>query len=166
MNDSASSGFVGNWLTTFGELSLTARGTSIVGAYRYRNTEGRIAGTVSGDTLKFTYREPNEQGEGVFRLLRTGKFSGSYVISGDSRARRWDGERGFDGIWESNFGRVRLIHEADRIHGYYEGAGPAVIDGQLRDGGLEFRFRESNSIGEGRLRITDDGGAFDGEPLC
>jgi hypothetical protein len=144
-------------------MTLEARGASIVGAYRYGNTDGRLEGEATGDTLKFSYAEPNERGEGVFRLLRPGKFAGSYTVSGESRARRWEGERGWDGVWESDFGRVRLIHEAARIHGFYEGAGPSVIEGQLRDGRLEFRYREPNASGEGRFQLSEDGRAFSGE---
>jgi hypothetical protein len=161
--DPASPGFIGEWFTTFGPMSLEPHGESIVGVYRYGTTEGRIEGAVAGDTLKFSYSEPNERGEGVFRLLRTGKFAGSYTVSGDSRARRWEGERGWDGVWESDFGRVRLVHEAGRVHGFYEGAGPSLIDGQLRDGRFEFRYREPTVSGEGWFQMSDDGGAFTGE---
>jgi len=158
-----SSGFIGEWHTTFGPMMLEARGAGIAGAYRYGNTEGRIEGTASGDTLTFTYVEPNERGEGAFRLLRPGRFAGSYQVSGEGRARRWVGERGWDGVWESEFGRVRLIHESGRVHGFYEGAGPSVIDGRIQDGAFTFRYREPNAAGEGRFRLSDDGRVFEGE---
>ena len=154
--------FTGEWFTTFGPMSLASDGGGIVGSYGHGNTQGRIEGVVAGDMLKFRYSEPNETGEGCFRLLRTGKFSGSYTASGDNRARRWEGERGWDGVWETDFGRVRLIHETGGIHGFYEGAGPSRIDGQLRDGELEFRYCETGTSGEGRFRLGDDGGTFAG----
>jgi hypothetical protein len=161
--DPYSSGFIGEWFTTFGRMTLELHGAGIGGGYRYGNTEGRLEGTASGDMLTFTYCEPNERGEGTFRLLRPGKFAGSYKVSGEGHARRWLGERGWDGVWESDFGRVRLIHEAGRIHGFYEGAGPSVIEGQLRDGRLEFRYREPNVAGEGHFQLIDGSRAFDGE---
>lgn len=157
------SGFTGEWFTTFGPMTLAPQGEKVVGTYRYANTEGRIEGEATGDTLNFTYTSPDERGEGAFRLLRPGKFTGTYMGSGESRAQRWEGERGWDGVWESDFGRVRLIHEAERIHGFYEGAGLSVIEGQLRDGRLEFRYREPNASGEGRFLLSDDGLAFAGE---
>ena len=76
--------FAGFWLTTFGDLSLEQRGTKISGTYHYAATQGRLDGTISGDTLRFRYQEPNEQGEGVFQLLRAGKFVGTYTAAGDS----------------------------------------------------------------------------------
>ena len=155
--------FAGSWFTTFGPMSLESQGARIAGTYGRDAQEGRIDGVVSGDTLTFTYREPQEQGEGIYRLLRPGKFIGSYRVSGESRTRRWDGERGWEGIWASDFGRLRLIHDADRIHGYYEGPGPSVIDGALREGRLEFRYTEPHASGAGRFELREDARAFDGE---
>jgi len=157
------SGFSGEWFTTFGPMTLEARSASIVGTYRYGNTEGHLEGTASSGALTFTYREPDEHGAGTFRLVRPGKFAGTYTVSGEGRTRRWVGERGWDGVWESDFGRVRLIHEANGVHGFYEGAGPSVIEGQLRDSRLEFRYREPNAAGEGRFQLIDGSRAFDGE---
>jgi hypothetical protein len=155
--------FTGEWFTTFGLMALEPRGGGIAGTYRYAGNEGRLEGVASGDTLKFTYSEPGEQGEGTFRLLRPGRFVGSYLASDATRPRRWSGERGWDGVWESDFGRVRLTHEADRVHGSYEGASHSTIEGAMRDGRLEFRYREPNAAGEGRFRLSEDGRAFDGE---
>ena len=98
-------GFAGQWLTTFGWMTLEQRGASITGVYHYGNTEGRLEGSVEGGDgnlmlFRFRYQEPNEAGEGVFRLLRAGKFTGTYNVAGDARVRRWEGERGWDGIWD------------------------------------------------------------------
>ncbi len=95
-------------------MTIEQRGFDVTGVYHYGNTEGRITGTlgtVGGDTLRFRYEEPNERGEGVFRLLRAGKFTGSYTVAGEQHTRRWKGERGWDGLWVSDFGRMRLLHE-------------------------------------------------------
>ncbi len=164
MTDTDSSpGFAGEWLTTFGTMSIAQRGAAITGTYRYGNADGRIEGVVQGNTLRFRYVERAERGDGTFTLLRWGKFSGSYRPEGATRSRRWEGERGWDGIWESDFGRVRLIDDGARVHGYYEGAGPSMIDGEVRDGRFEFRYREPRVAGAGRFRLADEGHAFEGE---
>jgi hypothetical protein len=155
--------FAGQWLTTFGRMSLEQRGSKFSGVYHYGTAEGRLDGTVNADTLRFRYQEPNEQGEGTFRLLRAGRFTGSYTVAGDQRVRRWEGERGWDGIWDSDFGRLRLLHEADRVHGFYEGAGSSVIDGQAAGCKLEFRYREPRNAGEGYFELSDDHYSFAGE---
>jgi hypothetical protein len=156
-------GFAGRWLTTFGSMSLEQCGPRITGAYRYGNTEGRLDGTVDANTLRFRYQEPNEQGEGTFRLLRSGKFTGSYTIAGGQSTRRWEGERGWDGIWETDFGRMRLLQEADRVHGTYEGAGSSSIAGRDINGRFEFSYREPRNAGEGHFELSDDHGSFAGE---
>jgi hypothetical protein len=157
------SGFPGRWLTTFGPMTLEAQGGKIAGSYRYANNEGHLEGVIAGDTLDFSYSEPREQGVGRFRLLRPGKFIGSYTVSGDDRPRRWEGERGWDGIWDSDFGRMRLLHEAGRIHGFYEGAGASVIEGRLHGPRFEFQYREGNASGEGWFELGADAHAFAGE---
>jgi len=158
-----SNSFIGQWLTTFGPMTLEQRGSKFVGVYHYGNTEGRLEGAVSGDTLRFRYEESGERGEGIFRLLRAGRFTGSYSVTGEQRARRWEGERGWDGIWESDFGRVRLLHEADRVYGSYEGAGSSAIEGRGANNRLEFRYREPRVSGEGYFELSEDGYTFAGE---
>ena len=155
--------FAGEWLTTFGPMTLEQRGSKVTGSYRYGDTEGRLDGELDDDTLQFRYREPGEQGSGVFRLLRAGRFTGSYTVDGEQRMRRWQGERGWDGIWESDFGRVRLLHEAGRVYGSYEGAGPSTIEGRDAGGRLEFRYREPRVAGEGHFQLAGDGHTFSGE---
>ena len=158
--------FPGQWLSTFGWMSLEQSGQKITGIYHYGDTEGRIDGTLSGDSLRFHYAEPNEQGEGVFQLLRAGKFTGTYTPAGDHHVRHWEGERGWDGLWDSDFGRMRLLHEADRVHGSYEGAGSSEIEGHTvaGDGGkLAFRYREPRVSGEGHFELSEDGTRFAGE---
>ncbi|MBM3341355.1 MAG: hypothetical protein FJY56_04480 [Betaproteobacteria bacterium] len=156
--------FAGSWLTTFGQMTLEQSGNGVRGVYHYGNVEGRIEGTVDhSHTLRFRYQEPQEQGEGTFRLQRAGRFAGSYTPAGDTRARAWVGERGWDGIWETEFGRMRLLHEADRVHGSYEGAGPSLIEGSVKGGRLEFCYREPRAQGEGWFEQYDEGYLFAGE---
>lgn len=156
--------FAGEWLTTFGRMSLEQHGAKVSGVYHYGDTEGRLEGTVDKLTLRFRYQEPREQGEGMFRLLRAGRFSGSYTPAGDTRVLRWEGERGWDGIWETDFGRMRLTHEADRVHGSYEGAGHSEVEGRaIGANRFEFRYREPRAAGEGWFELDDEGYFFAGE---
>lgn len=155
--------FGGSWQTTFGPMKLRQRGSRIAGTYHHNQIEGQLEGRLEGNRLHFSYREPSEKGKGMFRLLRAGRFSGTYTAEGASGPHPWDGERGWDGIWESQFGRLRLMHEEDRVHGWYEGAGPSVIEGKDRNGVLQFRYREKRVTGTGRFVQRDDGDAFEGQ---
>jgi hypothetical protein len=58
---------------------------------------------------------------------------------------------------------MRLMHEADRVYGSYEGAGSSAIEGRDNNGRLEFRYREPRVSGEGHFELTDDGYMFAGE---
>jgi hypothetical protein len=70
--------------------------------------------------------------------------------------------RGWGGIWETDFGRLRLVEKKGRVDGFYECGGPAGIDGVAHAGALEFRYREPNVSGTGRFRLAEDGLAFTG----
>ena len=69
---------------------------------------------------------------------------------------------GWDGIWETSFGRVRLIEEGARVHGFYECGGPSEIEGKVRDGVFEFDYREPKVAGSGRFELAADGASFTG----
>lgn len=158
--------FVGVWMTTFGSMSLEQQGDRITGVYHHGSVEGRLDGTLDNQTLRFRYEEPQEEGEGVFRLLRAGRFAGTYTPAGDTRPLRWEGERGWDGIWDTDFGRMRLKHEADRVHGTYEGAGSSFLEGRALGAGsarMEFRYREPGTSGEGWFELGEDPFFFAGE---
>jgi hypothetical protein len=155
--------FAGRWFTSFGAMLLEGRGATLTGTYRYGTTEGRIEGAARGGVFRFRYSEPNEAGTGEFRLVRPGKFSGLYTPRGKKTATRWEGHRGWDGLWETDFGRLRLVHEERGVHGFYAGAGLATLRGQAKGGALSFRYRERNASGEGCFKLAEDLGSFTGE---
>jgi len=155
--------FPGRWLTTFGNLLLERNGAALAGTYRYGTTDGRIEGTARNGVFKFRYSEPKETGTGEFRLLRAGKFAGHYTPRGEKTAKRWEGHRGWDGIWETGFGRMLMVQEDRGVHGFYAGAGESTLRGQAKDGTLAFRYRERNASGEGRFTLAEDCETFTGE---
>lgn len=154
--------YSGRWFTTFGSMQIEQRAAKATGTYRYRGVEGRLEGTVRGDALDFRYDEPGEAGSGEFRLLRPGRFSGTYLPDGAPAPRRWNGHRGWDGIWETDYGRMRLLHEESGVHGWYGGATHSSIVGTLQDGEFAFRYEEKSAAGEGRFTLSDDGESFSG----
>jgi len=72
------------------------------------------------------------------------------------------GERGWAGLWDSSFGRLRLIAEGSSVLGYYECGGPASLEGEGASGQLEFRYREPDAEGEGRFEMAPDAESFRG----
>jgi len=160
MND-----FSGKWFTTFGPMTLTQAGASVRGMYRMGDSECSVQGEVRGDTLQFRYREPDRAGEGWFVLERYGKFSGQWREQGAVHWSQWQGQRGFEGLWASSFGPLRLMHEDGRIHGSYEGLGSSTIDGRLAENRFVFRYREPRAQGQGWFELADDGLTFQGQWL-
>ncbi len=142
-------------------MLLEQRGVVLTGTYRYGTTQGTIEGSARGGVFRFRYAEPNETGTGVFRLLRPGKFAGHYTPRGAKTALRWEGHRGWDGLWETEFGRMRLVHGDFVVHGFYAGAGLSSVRGRAKNDTLSFRYRERNSclIGLDRDRVLS-GRAF------
>jgi hypothetical protein len=157
--------FVGDWQSTFGPMNLAADGDQVRGVYHYMGVPCTIEGTLADGKLTFTYREPTVAGEGWFELRRNGQaFAGQYRPDGDPKWDRWEGERiGFDGLWNSSFGLLRMIEEGDHVRGFYEAGGQATITGRREDGRLVFTYQEPQVGGQGRFELAADGLSFQGE---
>ncbi len=155
--------FAGQWVTTFGPMELVQDGLAVNGHYLSRGHRCPIDGAIVGDRLRFNYQEPGEEGSGWFTLTRHGKFTGTYAPTGSNREGSWTGQREFDGIWESSFGRLRLIQEENRIFGFYEGVGHSTIEGAVVDGEFRFTYQEPQAAGEGRFTIDPGCQNFTGQ---
>ena len=100
--------FSGHWFTTFGPMDLQQEGGLVRGTYGFNN-DCLIEGSIDGERFVFRYQEPAARGEGWFVLLRPGKFEGQWRQEADPLWRPWIGERGFEGVWDSSFGLLRLM---------------------------------------------------------
>lgn len=157
--------YQGRWQTTFGPMDLEQRGRRVRGTYQFLGTACTIDGEARRSRLTFHYREPNVHGQGWFELARRGRaFAGQYRPEGIEHWHAWEGERiGFDGLWNSTFGLLRLVEDDPRVHGWYEMGGGATLQGRLRGRHLTFAYREPAERGRGRLELADDGLSFHGE---
>ncbi|HRD75936.1 MAG TPA: hypothetical protein PK264_08355, partial [Hyphomicrobiaceae bacterium] len=147
--------FQGRWWTTFGPMTLDQTGDRVTGTYLQGEQLCRIEGRVSGKELTFEYKEPDEAGRGIFRLERYGRFAGTYAIDGEGPRLPWEGSRGFDGLWKSSFGPLRLIEQAGRVVGFYDVGGPAMIEGIVEGDKLTFRYVEQKARGHGWFKLDD-----------
>jgi hypothetical protein len=155
--------FTGQWFSTFGPLHLEQQGDRVRGDYYMGEQECSIEGRIENSRLVFRYQEPQAAGEGWFALVRPDKFKGRWRQDGQDLWHPWVGERGFEGIWDSSFGLLRLVGEGNRVVGFYEGLGSSTIEGQVSDSHLEFRYQEPHAAGQGRFMLADDGLTFSGE---
>jgi hypothetical protein len=155
--------FSGLWFTTFGPMELAQQGDRVHGSYTMQQSRCTIEGGIRENRFHFEYREPAVEGEGWFDLERHGRFAGQWRPNGSSQWSPWRGERGFEGIWQTSSGLLRLVQEPDRVRGFYEGAGPCSLEGRWERNRLEFRYREPRSQGEGRFALAPDAASFEGE---
>jgi hypothetical protein len=155
--------FSGRWFTTYGPMELSQDGNEVHGYYEFRSDRCTIRGAIRDGRFHFAYQEPTVAGEGWFELVAHGKFAGEWRPKGTEKWSSWIGRRGFDGIWESSFGLLRLVQEPDRVVGFYEGPGPSTLEGRLKDGRLSFTYREPRARGEGYFELAPDAVGFQGE---
>jgi hypothetical protein len=146
-------------------MELSQDGASVRGEYRYLSVACSLEGKVSHGRLTFTYQEPEVRGEGWFELTRGGKaFAGKFRPAGEGGWKPWGGERvGFDGLWDSSFGPLRLVEEGDRVRGFYEVGQGATLEGRRKGDRLDFRYREAKARGRGTFELAADGLSFEGE---
>ncbi len=165
----AESGFSGDWATTYGDMTLTESSSSVTGTYITEGSVCALAGKSENGTLTFIYREPDASGEGRFRLSVDGKsFEGEWRAKGASAFIPWRGRRrelpeaaaAFNGLWETNFGRMRLSGDGARFNGYYAFA-DGTLAGRVENGALKFRYKDQKE-GEGEFSLAQNGRALRG----
>lgn len=157
------SDFNGRWFTTFGPMELTQDGNRVQGFYQFKENSCPIEGSIREGRLQFSYREPTAEGEGWFELVRHGKFAGQWRPKDNPTWSSWTGQRGFEGIWETSFGLMRLVQEPERVVGFYEGSGPSRVEGRLENNRLTFRYHEPLAQGEGYFELAPDTTSFQGQ---
>jgi hypothetical protein len=156
--------FPGRWHTTFGPMDLEQRGARVRGTYSFGEDECTLEGTVERGRLTFRFAEPDDHGEGWFELTREGQgFRGRWRPE-EGDWGDWVGERwGFDGLWDSDFGLLRLVQQGEEVRGYYEVPPGSLIEGRLAGERLEFSYREPEARGEGWFELAEDGLSFRGK---
>ena len=165
----AEDGFEGMWETTFGPMELKQKGDRITGSYSMRGASCPLQGQVSKGRFEFTYREGDTTGEGWFQLgTGGGTFAGKWRPTGSEDWQEWKGKRkeretGFEGLWSSSYGRLRLVREGDSIEGVYSGEGGSTIKGKVKGGRFEFRYQEPSARGEGWFELADGGASLAGK---
>lgn len=160
--------FAGHWQTTFGAMTLEQEDDRVRGTYAFDG--GRIEGTVTGDTLRFEYAENRASGEGEWTLAPGGRaFEGKWRVKGSEEWRPWAGERiaseeTFEGLWETNYGRMRLVCDGGSCSGIYSFGGVSSISGTVEERRFDFTYVESNGVrGVGTFQLAQDGASFEGK---
>ena len=154
--------FTGRWITSYGPMELRQNSGAIQGKYWYQGIPCTIDGYVKENRFVFRYQDPSGAGEGWFEQPSYGQIRGQYRLEGTDRWGDWLGQREWDGIWDTAFGRMRLIEEEGRIYGFYDGAAPGRIEGTLDGKRFTFRYVEPTVQGEGWFELAEDAVSFSG----
>jgi len=168
----AEADFSGNWATSFGPMTLRQQDDRVTGHYIMFGGRCTIEGRVEGRKLTFTYHEPEARGEGWFELAQDGnRFLGRWLEEGSNEWAPWTGQRvqvdaapvGFDGLWDTTYGPMRLIVDEKKVAGRYAQSGGSTIQGNLEGRRLNFQYQEPDAKGEGWFQLADDGRSFAGK---
>lgn len=162
--------FSGSWNTDFGPLHLVQEGNRLRGSYVMEERLSSVEGTVKDREAIFRYQERSAHGEGRFQLSTDGaSFTGTWRQEGNESWSPWSGRRsrdeipggaGFEGLWISSYGRLRLQATAQGFTGVYAHGGGARIDGKVVEGRLTFRYDEGGAQGEGLFELAAGGRAL------
>jgi len=165
--------YTGTWETTYGVMTLKQTGVRVEGTYLSDGSACTIEGQVEKKRLMFRYEEADEKGEGWFELSADGRsFDGKWRVLGEKAWQEWHGkrvtevppaQRGFEGLWETSYGRMRLIQDNDDVHGIYAYNAGSSIGGQRTGKKLTFTYKEPDAAGEGWFELAADGKSFQGK---
>jgi hypothetical protein len=72
------------------------------------------------------------------------------------------GQREWNGIWDTVFGRMRLTQEDDRVHGFYDGASSGRVEGRVDGKRLILNYIEPASRGEAWFELDQSLNVFRG----
>lgn len=164
--------FAGKWDATFGVLTLEQQNDRVTGSYDLRpGTPAKVEGRVVGNSLNFTFEEPDDRGEGRFELSGDGQsFAGKWKSASETEWNDWNGKRiadpktEFTGLWRTTFGPMRLRQTGSEVRGSYLWNGSAQIQGKC-DGKGSFAFtyeQTDGERGEGVFSLAGDGLNFEG----
>ena len=157
--------FEGRWETTYGEMQLQLSGKYMEGNY----PGGELRGAVTDNTFAFYYKDESENGQAKFELSPDGnRFTGRYKASGSKEWQKWDGTRakprGFHGLWNTSYGKLRLNVSGTEVTGAYNYQGTeATVDGQIKEGRLVIRYHEPDVQGSAWFELSSDDETISGK---
>jgi hypothetical protein len=162
--------FTGTWNTTFGLMVLKQDGQAVKGHYDFEDAEAKIEGTVEKNKLTFTYEEPTGvKGEGWFELAVDGSSFKGQWREPEQSWQKWEGKRtrdvqiGYAGLWETSFGRMRLLETDKKVEGIYSYSSASTLSGTVQNKKLTFTYKEPKDEGEGWFELAADGQSFQGQ---
>ncbi len=166
----------GVYQTDFNEMTLQQNGSSVTGTYKHAN--GRIEGTLSGNTMTGWWYQSNAKGR--FTYVFNGDFSaftGKWSYDNAEPANAWNGKKisGFggsgmqvqpqisvSGTYTTDFNEMTLLQNGTSVTGNYKHA-KGRIEGTLNGHTLTGWWYQSNAKGRFTYVFNGDFSAFTGK---
>lgn len=165
----------GVYETDFGKLTVQQNGSKVTGTYTH--AEGRIEGTINGNTLSGWWYQNNGKGKLQFNFTSSG-FSGKWSYNNDNPSSQWNGKlierhgiasvtssgtktisAGYSGKYKTDFGELTFHQNGNTGTGSYTHA-----EGKVRGtfSGNTFTGTWHQNNGEGRLKFVFNNSGFTG----
>lgn len=74
----------GSYTSNWGAVTLRQNGNHVSGTYVYQ--DGRIDGTIEGNMLRYTWREHDTTGRGIWVVASNGELIGTWGVGQDDLA--------------------------------------------------------------------------------
>lgn len=166
-----SGNLTGLWLSSFGHINIKMQKGNISGDY----FDGQVKGTLKGhflsdrQLLAGNWNEGNIQGRFIFKILPgTNSFSGRWWENNSQNGGEWIAVRmdkpalansvsaaDYAGDWDTNFGRMRLEVDGQKISGAFKGkAGQGTIEGTVDEKANQLNARWSDDKYRGTLKLS------------
>lgn len=81
----------------------------------------------------------------------------TFLLCSASSVRAQPVSNEFDGLFDTEWGRVRLSQTGDNVTGTYSYGEGGTIEGSVVDGRLQFRYLDGSGAGEGWFELSPDG---------
>ena len=167
-----SDSFAGEWETTYGRMKLGGSAPDLHGTYAVPGqAPNKISGKQEGRKFTFTYEEPGVRGEGFFTLSPgDAAFEGKWRPAGREAWSAWSGRRAiaeptsFSGVWNTDFGLMRLAQSGEKVTGCYAYGGRSTIEGTVTGDAFTFAYTEPDGTqGKGEFKLAASRESFAGK---
>ncbi len=80
-------GITGSYSSRWGDVELDQQGCTVTCRYAYQ--DGRIAGTIDGNMVRYAWTENDGAGRGVFVVASDGELVGTWGTGNDDSSGGW-----------------------------------------------------------------------------
>jgi hypothetical protein len=163
----------GVYSTDFNEMTLSQNGNKVTGTYKHQN--GRIEGTLDGETLTGWWYQDNGKGKFVFKFKSDySGFKGKWGYNDAAPGSIWNGTRTSvqepilsdvgktNGVFDTDFNELTIVQSGNKVSGTYKHQN-GRIEGTLNGRTLTGWWYQDNGKGKFVFEFNSDFSGFTGK---